>query len=151
MKAEEVFECMFTRPYAEDDYLLNDYVEYILRCVFGRCFERQEDMCYMINEKNPPELKNEALKVIRQEINSVFSSLREYIMARMLISYRLSNISLGDEPAEWLKATLGKEDYDEFELEARKYIYNDYKKFLGKEKTDEYFRKIGLEDYIRED
>lgn len=151
MKTEEVFECMFTRPYAEDDYLLNDYVEYLIQRLSWHCLVRQEDMCYMINEKNPPELKNEALKILRQEINSVFSSLREYIMARMLITYRLSNISLGDEPAWWLKETLGEDDYDEFELEARKYIYNDYKRFLGKEKTDEHFRKIGLEDYIQED
>lgn len=148
MKAEEIFDCIYTRPYAEDDYLLNDYVDEILRRVSWHLFERQEDICFMISERNPPMLKNEAVDIIEAECRKELGWLVDYMIMRLLISYRLSNIDLGEEGEYELRQGLGDEDYEDFEKAAREYIYRDYVKFLGTEKTNLYFEKIGRPEYI---
>lgn len=147
----EVFDCMYTRPFAEDDALLNDYVDRIVHQVSWDMFEHQEEICYMINEKNPPMLKDEAIDYMRQRINARLSWIREYIVAKMLISYRLGNVDLGDEGDWYLKDELGTDEdgqYDEFEQAVRNYVYNDYVKAIGKEHADDYFKRIGREDWI---
>lgn len=148
MKAEEIFDCIYTRPYAEDDYLLNDYVDEILRRVSLRLFERQEDICFMVSERNPPMLKDGAVDIIEAECHKELNWLVDYIVNRMLISYRLNNIDLGEEGESELRWNLGDEEYEDFEKVAREYIYQDYVKFLGTEKTNLYFEKIGRPEYI---
>lgn len=148
MKAEEIFDCIYTRPYAENDALLNDYVDEIRRRVSWRLFERQEDICFMVSERNPPMLKDGAVDIIEAECHKELNWLVDYIVNRMLISYRLSNIDLGEEGEDELRWNLGDEEYEDFEKAAREYIYRDYVKFLGTEKTNLYFEKIGRPEYI---
>ena len=152
MKANEIYDCMFTRPYAEDDDLLNDYVEKMLHHVSWKLWERQEEVVHTIATHNPPLLKGEAaIKVMAEEINSHFAWLRSYMIMRLLMEYRFGNIDF-DEEIEWyMRDELGDEDYEEFEKAARKYIYQDYASMLGVEKANEYFKRVGHENYIDPD
>ena len=145
MNIHDVYDCIATRPYAEDDHLLNDFVEDILRRVSWKLFEHQEDFVYMTHEREDgiPLLKDNVIEMIDRQINSELSWLYAYMITRLLMSYRLSNIELGDEGNQWLRDDLG----DERESRARKFIYNDYVNSLGEEKADEYFRKIGRLHY----
>jgi hypothetical protein len=144
----EIFDCLDTRPFAEDDALLNDYIDRVMHYVSWDLFRHQEDVCHMISEKNPPMLKDNIIEYMSSVVNRELGWLRGYIMARILITYRLSNVDLGEEGEWWLRDRMGDESYFDFEKAARKFIYKDYAKFLGEEKADEYFRKIGREDYI---
>ena len=148
MIVEKIYDSIYTRPYAEEDELLNDYVDRILHNVTWKLFEDQQNICYMINEKNPPMLKDNFIEVATRYINHEFGWLREYLLIRLLIEYRLSNLDLGEKNEEWLKDMLGEEEYEDFEKIAKEYIYKDYVKMLGQEEADLYFEKIGrLEEY----
>lgn len=152
MIVEKIYDSIYTRPYAEEDELLNDYVDRILHNVTWKLFEDQQNICYMINEKNPPMLKDNFIEVATRHIENEFGWLREYLLIRLLIEYRLSNLDLGKENEEWLKDRLGEEEYEDFEKIAKEYIYKDYVKMLGQEEADLYFEKIGrLEEYKVED
>lgn len=148
MDINEVFDCIYTRPYAEDDALLNDYVDEILRRISWHLFERQEDVCFMASECNPPMLKDEAVDIIEAECRKELNWLVDYIVNRMLISYRLSNINLGEEGESELRWNLGDEEYEDFEKAAREYIYRDYVDLLGVKEANSYFEKIGRSEYI---
>ena len=151
MIVEKIYDSIYTRPYAEEDELLNDYVDRILHNVTWKLFEDQRNICYMINEKNPPMLKDNFIEVATRYIENEFGWLREYLLIRLLIEYRLSNLDLGEENEEWLKDRLGEEEYEDFEKIAKEYIYKDYVKMLGQEEADLYFEKIGrLEEYKME-
>lgn len=151
MIVEKIYDSIYTRPYAEEDELLNDYVDRILHNVTWKLFEDQQNICYMINEKNPPMLKDNFIEVATRHIEDEFGWLREYLLIRLLIEYRLSNLDLGEENEEWLKDRLGEEEYEDFEKIAKEYIYKDYVKMLGQEEADLYFEKIGrLEEYKME-
>lgn len=148
MIVEKIYDSIYTRPYAEEDELLNDYVDRILHNVTWKLFEDQQNICYMINEKNPPMLKDNFIEVATRYIEHEFGWLREYLLIRLLIEHRLSNLDLGEENEEWLKDMLGEEEYEDFEKIAKEYIYKDYVKMLGQEEADLYFEKIGrLEEY----
>lgn len=149
MNLHEVYDHINTRPYAEDDYLLNTFVEETLRRVSWKLFQHQEDFVYMANEREDgiPVLKENAIWTIEDYINSEFAWLRSYILTRLLMSYRLDNVELGEEGTWWLRDELGEEEFLEWESRARKFIYNDYVKTLGEERADEYFRKIGRLHY----
>lgn len=148
-KFEQIFDCLATRPYAEDDELLNDYVEEIIRNVMWKAFRNQEEICSrFVSKNNPPKLAEDVDVILRNYVNREFDWLAHYIIARILIAYRIENIDLGEDGEWFLRDYLGDELYDEFEVAARKYIYQDYEYHLGKEKADEYFRRIGREDYI---
>lgn len=147
----DVFDCMFTRPYAEDDYLLNDYIDRIIHEVSWKMFEDQEEICHMISESNPPKLKANVIDYMRIIIRNKLSWVTSYIIGRILIGYRMGNIDLGDAGEEWLREQFTNEEYEKFEAAMRKYIYNDYAKYLGKEKANEYFNRIGRPEYIIEE
>ena len=150
MNANEVFDCIYTRPYAEDDYLLNDFIEELLLHLSWKMFEHQEEICYTIAEKNPPMLKDNVIEFMRQAINNELGWVRDYIICRMLISYRLSNVDLGEEAEWYLKESLGDE-WDNFDKKVNEYIWNDYVKFLGVAKAKEHFEKINRPEYIPEE
>ena len=151
MIVEKIYDSIYTRPYAEEDELLNDYVDRILHNVTWKLFEDQQNICYMINEKNPPMLKDNFIEVATRHIENEFGWLREYLLIRLLIEYRLSNLDLGEENEEWLKDMLGEEEYENFEKIAKEYIYKDYVEMLGQKEADLYFEKIGrLEEYKME-
>lgn len=148
MKENEVFDCIYTRPYADDDALLNDFVEDVIRQVSWKMFENQEEICYMISEKNPPMLKDNVIDYMRQVINSEFGWLRNYIVCRMLISYRMSNIDLGEEGEWYLRDSLGDESWNEFNDAANQHVWDDYVKYLGKDRAKTYFERINRSEFI---
>lgn len=151
MNMQEVFDCIFTRPFAEDDFTLNEFVDDLIRRLSWKMFERQEEICYMINEKNPPMLKDNVIEFMRNVLNTEFGWVRNYIICRMLISYRLSNVDLGDEAEWYLREEFDDEDWAELNKAINTYIWKDYSKNLGVEKAKEYFLKIGHSEYIMED
>lgn len=151
MIVEKIYDSIYTRPYAEEDDLLNDYVDRILNNVTWKLFKDQCNICYMIDEKNPPMLKDNFIEVVTRYIENEFELLREYLIIRLLIEHRLSNLDLGEKNEEWLKDRLGEEEYKDFEKIAKEYIYKDYVKMLGQEEADFYFEKIGrLDEYKME-
>lgn len=149
MKVHEVYDHILTRPYAEDDYLLNTFVEETMRRVSWKLFEHQEYVLYMANETETgiPLLKDNAVENMRDCVNEEFGWIRSYIITHLLMSYRLGNIDLGEEGEWWLREELGEEEYLEWESRARRAIYQDYAQNLGEDKADEYFKKIGRFHY----
>ena len=149
MKVHEVYDHIFTRPYAEDDYLLNTFVEETMRRVSWKLLEHQEDILYMASETETgiPMLKDNAIDGMRTCINGEFGWIRGYMITHLLMSYRLGNIDLGPEGEWWLREELGEEEYLEWESRARKAIYQEYAQNLGEEAADRYFEKIGRLNY----
>ncbi len=149
MKVHEVYDHILTRPYAEEDYLLNTFIEEILRRVSWKLLENQEKIVYMANEREDgiPLLKDNVIETMRDYVNDEFGWIRSYIITRLLMSYRLGNIDLGEEGEWWLREELGEEEYLEWESRVRKAIYEDYAKHLGEEKADAYFERIGRINY----
>ena len=149
MRVHDVYDHILTRPYADDDYLLNTFVEETMRRVSWKLFEHQGDVLHMANETETgiPLLKDNAIEDMRNYINGEFSWIRSYIITHLLMSYRLGNIDLGPEGEWWLREELGEEEYLEWESRARKAIYQEYAQNLGEDRADEYFKKIGRLHY----
>ena len=151
MKTGEIFDCIYTRSYAEDDYLFNDFIETLLCDLSWTMFEHQEDICYNISEKNPPMLKDNVIEYMENALNNKLGWIRDYVICHMLITYRLSNVDLGEE-AEWnLRDSLGENMWKDFNEKAKEYIWADYAKYLGADKAAEYFKQIGRSEYIPEE
>lgn len=144
----DVFDCIYTRPFADDDTLLNDEIDRIIGTVSWHMFEDQEKICYNIAEKNPPMLKDNVIEYMRQEINSAFGWIRDYIICKMLISYRLSNVDLGDEATWYLKEAFGEDEWEKLNDAINHYIWKDYSTMLGKDKAIEYFTRINRPEFI---
>lgn len=148
-KVFDAVDCLYTRPCAEDDYPLNAYVDNLIHRVSMGMFKQQEEICYMISEKNPPMLKDNAIDRMINIIDTEFGWLRHYIVIHMLLTYRASNVDIGLEGEYLLEEEFG-DQYDEINQALRKYVYNEYKHFLGEEGANEYFTRIGREDWIIE-
>ena len=151
MNVQEVFDCIFTRPFAEDDFTLNEFVDDLVRRLSWKMFEHQEEVCFNISEKNPPMLKENAITYMQNVLNTEFGWVRNYIICRMLISYRLSNVDLGDEAEWYLREEFDDEDWAKLNKAINTYIWEDYSKNLGVKKAKEYFLRIGHSEYIMED
>ena len=135
----------FENPYADDCDLLNDWVEQIIKRVSWELFEHQHDVVYMANETDSgiPKLKEDAIDVMRQTINSELSWLRGYIISRILVAYAKDNIDLGDEGRWYIDDQFNPEDAANFWKEIDKYIWHDYVQFLGEERTAELWEQWG--------
>ena len=147
-KMVDVFDCIYTRPYADNEVTLNEEIDRIIKNLSWKMFEDQQKICYNITEKNPPMLKDNVIDYMRQQINLDFSWIREYIICKMLISYRLSNVDLGDEATYYLKKVFDEEEWTELNEAINRYIWNDYSSMIGKEKAIEYFNRINRPEYI---
>ena len=143
-----VFDCIFTRPYAEEDYSLNDYIDKLIHQLSWKMFESQEEICYNITEKNPPMLKDNVIEHMRNILNSELGFLRNYIICRMLISYRISNVDLGEEGTEYLREEFTEEEWSNLNQAINKYVWEDYVRSLGEEKAKKYFEKIGRPEFL---
>ena len=147
-KMDEVFDCVFTRPYAEDDFTLNQYVDDLARHLSWKMFEHQEEICFNITEKNPPMLKENAITYMQNVLDTEFGWVRNYIICRMLIAYRMSNVDLGDEGEWYLREEFDEEGWADFNKTMNDYVWHDYVRFLGEEKTKEYFIRINRPEFI---
>lgn len=141
----------FETPYAENDDLMNDWVESILRRVSWELFERQHDIVKMAyeTENGIPVLKDEAIGIIDQVITSKLGWLRSYMIGRILVSYAKGNIDLGEEGHWYMDDQFEPEDAADFWKEIDEYIWRDYAEVLGEERTAELWKKWGkapLED-----
>ena len=135
----------FESPYAEDTALLNDWIERIIKGVSAELFHHQHDVVYMANETDNgiPKLKDEAIDVIRQTAYSELGWFIGYIINRILVAYAKSNIDLGDEGHWYIDEQFDPEDAADFWKEINEYIWSDYAKFLGEEKTAKLWEKWG--------
>ena len=147
---KDVFDCIFTRPFAEDDYPLNDFVDNLTRSLSWYMFKHQEEICYMISEKNPPMLKDNVIERMQNYLNTEFGLIRNYIICRMLISYRMANVDLGEEGEWYLREEFNDEEWDQLNDALNKYVWNDYCKYLGPDKAREHFEKINRPEFIQE-
>ena len=148
---DQVFDCIYTRPFADDDAPLNDFIDDLTRRLSWYMFEHQNEICYNISEKNPPMLKDNVIERMQNFLNTEFGWVRDYIISRMLISYRMSNVDLGFEGEWYLRESLGDEDWADFNKTMNKYVWDDYCKYLGPEKAKKYFMKINRPEFIMED
>ena len=144
----DVFDCIYTRPYAEDDYSINDFIDNLARSLSWYMFEHQDEICYNISEKNPPMLKDCVIERMQNFLDTEFGWVRNYIICRMLISYRMSNVDLGKEGEWYLREEFSDEEWADFNKTMNEYVWNDYCKFLGEEKTKAYFEKINRYEFI---
>lgn len=145
---KDVFDCIYTRPYAEDDALLNDEIDRIFGAVSWHMFEDQNQICYNISEKNPPMLKDNVIEHMRILINHELDWIRDYIICKMLISYRLGNVDLGDEATWYLKEAFSEDEWKELNDAINHYIWKDYSTGLGKDEAIKHFIRINRPEYI---
>jgi len=148
----DILDNIFTRPFAEDDALLNDFVNEIVHRVSWKAFEHQENIVHMAYEmeNGVPKMKDDGERYLRNLIQFELGHLVEYIYIKMLIQYRLGNLDLNDG-AQWdLNEEFG-EDAPELEAAIRKAVYADYAKYLGVDEANAYFKRIGREDWIDAD
>lgn len=147
-KMVDVFDCIYTRPYADNEVTLNEEIDRVIRNLSWQMFEDQQKICYNITEKNPPMLKDNVIDYMREKINQEFAWIREYVICKMLISYRLSNIDLGDEATYYLKEAFDEEEWAELNEAINHYIWEDYSGMMGEEKAIEYFNRINRPEFI---
>lgn len=148
---DQVFDCIYTRPFAEDDALLNDFIDDLIHQLSWEMYKHQDEICYDISQKNPPMLKDNVIEHMQNILNVKMGFVREYIISRMLISYRMSNVDLGSEGEWYLRESFDDESWAEFNKSMNKYVWDDYCKYLGPEKAKEYFQKINRPEFIMED
>ncbi len=147
---DQVFDCIFTRPYADDDYSANELVDELTFRLSRKMFQHQEEICHMISEKNPPMLKDNVIEFMQNCLNTEFGWIRNYIICRMLISYRMSNVDLGFEGEWYLREEFDDESWAEFNKAMNKYVWDDYCKYFGAEKAKAYFERINRPEFIME-
>lgn len=141
---------MYLEPYAEDDALLNDWIDHTLARVKWKLFERQEDWLYMYGELGDsrlPKFKSNAREYMVETIHQELGWLVCYMVDRLVTQYRLGNIDLDDSTINDLYWDLDEEGYTAWELEARRRIFEDYAKGLGEEKTEELAESWWGEDW----
>lgn len=135
----------YEMPYAEDDELLNDYVNEILKRASWRLFESQDKVVYMANEteKGIPKMREDAIDYIREVL---YQELRgwmlPYLVDRILVAYLKSNI----EPSEEVKYHFEEdlcEDSEDFWKEIDDYIWEDYRKHISEDRMKELWAKWG--------
>ena len=148
---DKVFDCIFTRPYAEDDYTANDLVENLYFRLSRKMFEKQEEICHMATKDTIPMLKDNVITFMQNYLNTEFGWIRNYIICRMLISYRMSNVDLGFEGEWFLREEFSEEEWAEFNKIMNKYVWEDYCKYLGPEKSKEYFKRVNHPEFIPEE
>lgn len=141
----------YEQPYAEDDSLLNEFIEDALRRISWRLFDNQEKVVYMANETDNgiPKMREDAIDYIRMVARNELGWLVNYMVNRILVSYMKGNIDPSEEVKWWFKEDLPEGDDEEFWKEINEYIWQDYAKVLGEEKTAELWEKWGkvpLED-----
>ena len=66
---DQIFDCIFTRPYADDDYSVNELIDDFTIRLSRKMFDCQEEICYMIDEKNPPMLKDNVIEFMQNYLN----------------------------------------------------------------------------------
>lgn len=148
---DQVFDCIYTRPFADDDALLNDFINDLIHQLSLEMFEHQEEICYNISQKNPPMFKNNVIEHMQNVLDIKMGFVRNYIISRILISYRMSNVDLGFEGEWYLRESFDDESWVDFNKAMNKYVWDDYCKYLGLEKAKEYFTKINRPKFIMED
>lgn len=141
----------YEQPYAEDDSLLNEFIEDALRRTSWKLFGNQEKVVYMANETDNgiPKMREDAIDYIRMVARNELGWLVNYMVNRILVSYMKGNIDPSEEVKWWFKEDLPEGDDEEFWKEINEYIWQDYAKVLGEEKTAELWEKWGkvpLED-----
>lgn len=135
----------YEEPYADDDALLNEFIERHLRRLSWGLFENQQDILYMANETDNkiPKMREGAIDYIRGKARLELSWLIEYMIDRTLISYLKENIEPSEEVKEWFKTGMSEEDYKQLWADIDDYIWNDYAGVLGEARTAELWEKWG--------
>lgn len=135
----------YEEPYADDDALLNEFIERHLRRLSWGLFENQQDILYMANETDNkiPKMREGAIDYIRGKARLELSWLIEYMIDRTLISYLKENIEPSEEVKEWFRTGMSEENYEQLWADIDDYIWNDYAGVLGEARTAELWEKWG--------
>lgn len=138
----------YEQPYADDEDKLNDFIKQALRRVSWHLFDKQEEIVYMANETENgiPKMKEGAIEEISRTVRSELGWLVNYMVNRILVAYMKGNITPSDEVKNWFEDDLCDPEEDnigQFWKEIDDYIWNDYVKVLGEERTAELWEKWG--------
>lgn len=135
----------YEKPYAEDDIKLNDFIEDTLRYLSWELFRNQDKILYMANETDNglPKMRDGAIDYIRIITNNKLNWLVTYMINRILVAYLKGNIEPSEEVKRRFNEDLPEEDCEEFWADIDEYIWNDYAKYLGEERTAELWEKWG--------
>lgn len=136
----------YEQPYAEDNAKLNDFIEDALRRISWHLFDKQEKIVYMANETDNgiPKMREGAIQEISQTVHSEFGWLVNYMVSRILVAYMKGNIEPSEEVKLWFEDDLLDPEEDnigEFWKEINDYIWDDYVKVLGEERTAKLWEK----------
>ena len=135
----------YEKPYSEDDIKLNDFIEDALRHLSWELFRNQDKILYMANETDNglPKMRDGAIDYIRITTNNKLNWLVTYMINRILVTYLKGNIEPSEEVKRRFNEDLPEEDCEEFWTDIDEYIWNDYAKYLGEERTAELWEKWG--------
>lgn len=140
-------------PYAEDDALLNSWVEAQLSQIKVNLFRKQTDWLYLngeLGEGCVPKFRLCGRDYIREACYRNLGWLVDYMVNRLVAEYRLSNIDLDEETILDLQWEMGKEEYEEWELECKRRIFKEYCKMMGEDEAKAYFEKLWGEGWDKE-
>lgn len=134
------------QPYAEDDTLLNEWIDDIAAQINWNMFKNQEDWVYMsgdLGEGRFPQFKNCdcVYDSFSESFNRAIGILEGYLWERFITNIRLSNVDLGKDMENELRFLWGDERFEEWEAAAKEYVFEDYSKDLGEETANKIFNK----------
>lgn len=139
-------EDFYRASYADDDALLNDWVDEGMRRIAWKMFERQGKWIYMsgeLGEGRFPQIKD--YKSVSSEFRRAFDDwigwLESYMFDRYIAEVRSGNVDLGEDLEAELRFRWGDEEFEEWDAGARCQIFDEYAKMLGVERAVELFKK----------
>lgn len=136
-----MFDYNYLFNYFDDDQLAAEWFNHICSRVAWKAFEDQESMVYMADELGPgklPRFKEGAIEKLQDTIIHELSWMIGCMTTGFIQHFRVSsNIELSEEMEDWLIDEMGADAYGEWEMDARKTIFEEYRDFLGTEKAEQ--------------
>ena len=125
--------------FCDEEETLANYFNRTTDRVIYNIFRNQEDLLYMVNETSNgvPKYKEGAIRKIYDMACGELAVFIECLIGSIIRHDRFSNIELSDEMIEWLIEDMTEEGYNEWEQQAREYIFKDYAHIIGEDKAKE--------------
>lgn len=134
-------------PYAEDEYTLNDYADDCMRHINYDMFKNQEDYLYMsgeLGEGRFPQFKDyeHVYRAFEKAFNENIGWFFFYLFNRTILEAHLyGNVDLGESMTQYMKEEFGEKWFEEWEKEAKRRIFDQYKEIIGEKDATELFSK----------
>ena len=134
-------------PYAEDEYTLNDYANDCMVRINYEMFKNQEDYVYMsgeLGEGRFPQFRyyEDVYGFFKEAFDNYVGWLFIYLFNRIILETHLyGNVDLGGDITYYMKEEFGEEWFEEWEKEAKRRIFDQYKEVIGEKDATKLFSK----------